>query len=654
MFLDEFSKYFTKEGQKTELYRLWSSIGVNMEKAMLEEFQKIISETTDIMSMNEDTLRSWLAFFFAKIPCCVSATVHANISVTTEGLDRQSLSLPKGTQLVDRKGHTYTQMENVTLTNNTRSANIFCVQGKEVQIEGYYNNMIRVQAQNPDLSYLTVKLAGEEINELSYANSYNSLTFAGSWNAQTNEPALSNDDPDYKIGWFYTVNTEGSRTFGNVSFDFKVGDCIVYTGKDKGWMPITEAQGLNYIQWNDTYLIPSNGYFAYYFGGYLYIKIFPGNKVQNPEGLHYVVTYISSDGESGNTPERTDTDPINLTYAITPIGSAGRPVTQISITNAKSSQGVSEIPSSKLGLYLKQKIFSSVSICTVSQYTDWFRCQPEVGDCIVVSDFELEQAGINMDTSGKVLVYLLDPSGNNIENPSDPNVPNIWKSLYSRIQPYKDIAVLEHRDAVPIYHFFQIEYKTSSNNAQFEAYVQNCIRKFYTLSETYTFGDTLFSEMDITKLMEYILQNDSYDVVGLKITGYYYGETTITNTSSIGRLPYPDVAIGDGFYLTLDENNDILSRYDEFEDTNTTYKTANIYLVNRQTLIPVNNQPVGSIKKQGEITTLNIHVSGNKLIGLMRPKDYNVIPSQNFCYRVYKGCSIMNEDRREPEYIWEN
>ena len=36
-FLNQFSTYFTAQERETELYQLWSTIGANMEKSILEE-----------------------------------------------------------------------------------------------------------------------------------------------------------------------------------------------------------------------------------------------------------------------------------------------------------------------------------------------------------------------------------------------------------------------------------------------------------------------------------------------------------------------------------------------------------------------------------------------------------------------------------------
>ena len=96
-FLNQFSTYFTAEERATELYALWSAIGVNTEKAILEEQQKLNDSQTDINSFDEDTMRSWLAFFLYKTPYRTSC--KCNITVTLKS-DTGLTHIPKYTILL--------------------------------------------------------------------------------------------------------------------------------------------------------------------------------------------------------------------------------------------------------------------------------------------------------------------------------------------------------------------------------------------------------------------------------------------------------------------------------------------------------------------------------------------------------------------------
>ena len=642
MFLEQWSKYFDSESRNSEFYKIWATIGSNMEKTLLEELQRLESKTTDIMSFDEDMFRSWLAFFFAKIPCCISATTMATFRLNSGG----PLNLLKGSTITSRDGYPYVLQEDVSITQAGTSITVLCVQGQEVTVSGEeYHNLIRVQAQNPDMNYLTVTVDGVEIPELSFQNSYNTLTFVGEWNASTNIPVLSQDDADFKKGWFYMVTQGGNQAIGPGGTPVSVnpGDFVVYNGE--GWQKANDFTGLNFIQWNQNYAIPINGYFAYYYGGYLYIKVYPGVDVDNPEGKTWSITYLSSDGSKASVEKRSEAegDDVNFTADTT---------ASINIDNTASTPGIDQPDSNKLGLYLKQRIYSSTSLSTVSQYTDWFRAQPEIGDCIVVSDFELRQYNIETDLTGKVLIYALNNQGEQLD-------PVTQEMLYNRIQPFKDIATLEFVPTEPIYHFFAVEYRSSNNNQAFESYVAGILSNFYDINKVRSMGSSLFSEFDISELTELIMKNDTYNVVGLKITGYLYGERENPTSSSIyeiGGLPYSDVSVGDGFYLITDSDNNVLQRYDEFETVNLSYKTADIYLVNPQTLIPENNVSQGTITDYGMSVELDMTLTsppsgtGNKLMGFMKPKNFNILPVESLYHRVLAGYSMKCSTDSVPRY----
>ena len=105
-FLNQFSTYFDSQEKDTELYALWSAIGVNTEKAILEEQNKINAEFTDINNFSEDTMRSWLAFFLQKIPYRTSATTQVTVSL--KSTNAKITTIPKYDQLTTDDGIIYT------------------------------------------------------------------------------------------------------------------------------------------------------------------------------------------------------------------------------------------------------------------------------------------------------------------------------------------------------------------------------------------------------------------------------------------------------------------------------------------------------------------------------------------------------------------
>lgn len=646
MFLEQWSKFFDSETRSSEWYGIWATIGTNMEKTILEELQRMESRTTDIMSFSEDMFRSWLAFFFAKIPCCISATCSATISY--EGSSRVTFN--SGDVLMSNSGYPYIIQNTLELGSGTTSGTVFCIQGRKNTAQGTYSNLIRVQVQNPDMSYLKLTVDGKEIPELSFQNSFNTLTYVGVWNAETNTPSLYSEEPEFKKGWFYMVTEGGSQPIGpgDTSIEVDPGEFIVHNGQ--GWQKANDFTGLNFIQWNESYAIPINGYFAYYYGGYLYIKVYPGVDVDNPEGKTWVLEYISSDGSKAQVEERTTEDPENFTT-----DKSGTFV----ITNTASTPGIDQPDSYKLGLYLKQRIYSSTSLSTVSQYTDWFRAQPEIGDCIVVSDFEMRQAHVETDVTGKVLVYALKADGNPLPAMApEGSTPNITNQIYDRIQPFKDIAILEFVEAVPIYHFFAVEYRTA--NEGFEAYFNSLITSYYDINKVSLYGTSLFNEVDISKIVEMIMKDNTYNVIGLKITGYLYGEDDeergASSMYSLGGLPYPDVSVGDGFYLitgTGDNKDTVSDRYDEFENTTTLLKSATVYKVDPRTLIPLNNSNYGTITEYTDRVEMDLRIAipaNKKLRGFMKPKDYGLLPVEAFHNRKLAGYSMKSGIDTVPRY----
>ena len=78
-FRSQFSSYFSAQEKETELYKMWLQIGINTEKALLEEQEKLNAEFTDISSFSEDTSRSWLSFFLKKIPYRITAKLLVTI-----------------------------------------------------------------------------------------------------------------------------------------------------------------------------------------------------------------------------------------------------------------------------------------------------------------------------------------------------------------------------------------------------------------------------------------------------------------------------------------------------------------------------------------------------------------------------------------------
>lgn len=535
-FLSQFSQRFTPQERQTELYQLWSSIGVNMEKAIVEEQTKINTEMSDINNFSENTMRSWLAFFLQKIPYRTTATCP--ITVSLDG-DYERTEIPQYSQLQTSDGIIYTQMEPITLTGHDVRT-VTCAQGTRIVETGTYGSIIKVQATNPDLSYLTVKLDNEVVPEVSYETSYDQLSFMGKWKPQNEEGREFGGTPFLQDaygskGRFYTVIQDGLCKFkeDGISKEFITGDIIIYDGYE--WQRSASNNNLKPIQFSNTYAVPSNGYYAYYYDGYLYIKIFSGTEVGNPSGKQYEISYISSDGIQGEINANT------LSY-ISSFTDINETTVKLEVSNEKSSSGVNEPNVGKLGLYLKQRLYGSVNVSSVPEYTSWFLAQPEVGDCLVLSDYEKYLRSGKFEVTGIVDIYLVDGNGK-------PLTDSVKSELLDRIEPYKDIAVLKINEFVEVKNFLKFEYTSTTSPDQFEQYVKAKASQYYNLSYLQSTNSSLFENLDLSAVMKDIQDNNPYESSGLILRGYHFKDFNLSSSYlQITENSYAGEFNGNGWY----------------------------------------------------------------------------------------------------------
>ena len=558
-FLNQFATYFDSQEKETELYALWSAIGVNMEKAILEEQNKINAEFTDINNFSEDTMRSWLAFFLQKIPYRTSATTQVTVSLASE--NAKITRIPKYDQLSTDSGVVYTLYEDISLIKgDTRT--VTAVQGKRITETGVYNSVIKVQANNPDLSYIEVYLNDVEIPPVSYETSYDQLSYLGSWKPQSEEgkdfggtPFIQNNFG--KKGQWYDVIADGYCSFqvDGIPLEFRNGDVVVYDGSK--WQKSFETNGLRPIQFTNSYAVPHNGYFAYYYNNYLYIKIFAGTEVTNPNGQNYVVNYIQSDGIQGQIEANT------LSFVSSYEDIDENPV-ELEVKNTKSSAAVNEPSTGKLGLYLKQRLYSSINVSSVPEYTNWFNAQPEVGDCMVLSDYEKYVRAGKPDffsPTGIVDVYLVGTDG-------QPLTPELQEELLDRIEPFKDIAVLHISEFNRVKQYLRFEYTTSTSESQFEQFIQATATQYYNLNYLQSKNSSIFDDLDLAAIVEDVQQNSPYASTGLIVKGYHYKEIEV-NSRMMSFDSYSNERPGRGWYELICDPNTPNEKTYIFEEVET-------------------------------------------------------------------------------------
>lgn len=565
-FLNQFSTYFDSQEKQTELYALWSAIGVNTEKAFLEEQNKINAEFTDINNFSDDTMRSWLAFFLQKIPYRTSATSQVTVSITSE--DSKITRIPKYDQLTTDSGVIYTLYDGISLIRGDKRT-VTAVQGKRITETGVYKSLIKIQANNPDLSYVEVKLNGVEIPPVSYETSYDQLSYLGSWKPQSTEdeewggtPFIQNNYG--KKGQWYTVIADGVTRFSeeSIPIEFRKGDVVVYDGYN--WQRSFATNKLEPIQFANTYAVPRNGYFAYYYDNYLYIKIFSGTEVSNPNGQAYEVNYIQSDGIQG----QIDANTLSFVSSYEDIDE--NPVT-LEVLNTASTAAVNEPSVGKLGLYLKQRLYSSINVSSVPEYTAWFNAQPEVGDCLVLSDYEKYiRAGKPsfFSPTGIVDIFLVGTDG-------EPLRPELQEELLERIEPFKDVAVLHITDFTPVQQYLRFEYTTSTNESAFEQFVQATATQYYNLNYLQSKNSSIFDNLDLALIVEDIQQNSPYASTGLIVKGYHYTEIEV-NATLLTFDSYSNERPGRGWYELVGVKGDpdnpqpVTYRFEEIEMVGTT------------------------------------------------------------------------------------
>jgi hypothetical protein len=162
-FLETFESFFTAEERESEIYNILSVIGVNTEKAILEEVDKEIRHATELLAFGDQKLRSWLAYFLRRVRNVTSARGLVMISIPENDASDPVVNGPvaflAGWQIRGSNGKLYELMDSVTLSaGQSKTARV--VQGHVVEVSGVYSEFIVLPAVNVDLDDIEVTLGG--------------------------------------------------------------------------------------------------------------------------------------------------------------------------------------------------------------------------------------------------------------------------------------------------------------------------------------------------------------------------------------------------------------------------------------------------------------------------------------------------------------
>lgn len=641
-FYNQFMQYFTPQEQQTDVVKMWATIGCNAEKTLIEEMSAQGYEISDVNNFTEETYKSWLGFFMRKIRNRVAPKVKATITITSA---KTTVDIPSGTELNSPNG-TYLTQKSLSLTEG-QSVVFSAIQGKLVtETITNYHDFISIRAKNIDLDTIKLVLGGVEIKEIEYNTSYTSMEYLGScYVNEHGQVVIGNGLDDSNIltdtigkkGQFYTVIS--STSVGNneaiiadeslsilVNSKVHKGNRIIYDGKywtldcfDNSLMPYQ----LEFTRGN-----PRNGYYAYCSDEYLYIKVFKGVDVQDPEGLNGILTYISTDGVQGECQSNT----LKFTNNIRDIN--GEEV-EFTIQNDKSTNGLNEITRGQLNMLLRQNFYTNVSISSVPEYMAWFNAQPEVGSCYVYGDFEefLRTGLYPSPLTGRISVLLLDRNGNDISN----NI-TLVQSLLERIQPYKDIGFIEIVTVDKLNVEFQVRYYSCTDDVAFKALVKSTINNYFNTDYLRQHGLTLFENLDITQIIRDI--GNQYSVQGLTINCYHYlSEVFPTEINNISMESTTECAIGGAkyYYREQIDSNDGKAVYASKKDSIVMWETvgSNRELAYIYARINGDDKLIGTRTNKG--ITISQYFKAGKLEVLLPTKDVGILSlgASNMCRVIH-------------------
>jgi hypothetical protein len=150
MFYEEFKAFFTEEEFNTQIVKILTQIGVNVERAVLEEFNAQIRQTTEFIFFDDNRIRSWLAMLLEPVRNVMSANGEVEITIISS---TGAVNIEAGYQIQNTKGYLFQVQQNVQIPQGG-NATLSVIQGTVTEFTGTYNTIIAIPQVGIDFSTL--------------------------------------------------------------------------------------------------------------------------------------------------------------------------------------------------------------------------------------------------------------------------------------------------------------------------------------------------------------------------------------------------------------------------------------------------------------------------------------------------------------------
>ena len=497
-----FQSFFTEEERESELYRILATIGVNTEKAIYEEIDAEIRRATEASVFTDQKLRSWLSFFLMPVRNVVSASGIGRIVLNSFA----TTYISGGDIILGRNGKDYEVQEDIVLSGNGDSMSFSYIQGHTVPTEAMeYSEFIAIPIDSGNVDLSDIKVTFTDGKPIPLAQPF------PSYSTKLNTVLSVINPEEVPEDLLSLVNP------AEVSVALFDGEKEAFINSLKSlWSTIQEVS-----------VRPSCGFFPFFYNNTLYIKIFPGgdplddNYVPEPKGQQVKITYRVSDGLAGNIGKdqflKFQKDIIDTTAN----------QADYTLFNDAASNGVNAPTHAELVNLLRRRFFASTHVSSVPEYTTWFLSQPEVGDCLIVSDYDRWR--MSGDTSlkghaitGTVEVYLLDDKGD-VVDPGQPGAYTSYiKGLDLRLDGVRDIAFVVYKKPAIFFHFYVIQYRSVADETNFLTWAQSHLPLLYDKDWVRANDLSLFKDLDLELVTAMVRGN--FNPAGLRIIPYHYHE----------------------------------------------------------------------------------------------------------------------------------